>query len=290
MSQWWYTNPQPNQLGLSSLLPAAAPILADAQHPARELQVGHRPRDGAPEHGHRHRRRAVPHATDAATLTWTGRRHDGRDRGHRRREPDLRQPERRSRPRWPRWAPRPRRTSPRPRPRCSPRKAANTQDQALIDNLSTVVGAYTLAKPRKNARLQRLGHRDTTPNTLAGGQAAVHALDVLLRRAAGRRPSRRRTVTADAVKAPAAATITVKIANEYGRKPAGNVYAGRQAGRRDGRRAVGRGRQRRGHLLARGAWRPARTTTRSPTRVTTSSSPSRTGHADRQPGRRAGRS
>ena len=99
-------------------------------------------------------------------------------------------------------------------------KAANT-DQTLINNLSTVFGAYTLAKPRKNAVYNAWGAANN-PNSLAGGQAALHALDVFF---AGLPSGARstRTITADAVKAPAAATITVKIANEFGRKPAGNL-------------------------------------------------------------------
>ena len=59
MSQWWFTNPQPNQLGITQI-PLDRSHLVDDQRPAGELHLADGPGHGVREHGHRHRRRPVP--------------------------------------------------------------------------------------------------------------------------------------------------------------------------------------------------------------------------------------
>jgi hypothetical protein len=98
--------------------------------------------------------------------------------------------------------------------------AAKAAGQDVTD-LSTVFAAYTLANPRKRAVFNAWGS-PTAPGTIAGGIAAVHALDVFFD-GLPRGVVSRRTVTANTVKFPAAATISLAIANDYDRVPAGNV-------------------------------------------------------------------
>jgi thiol-disulfide isomerase/thioredoxin len=98
---------------------------------------------------------------------------------------------------------------------------ATPQDQTLINNLTTVVGAWGIAQSRKNAVNGAWGNANS-PGSVAGGLAAVHALDVFFGGLPGGVLSRR-TVTADPVTYGTAPTITVAIANDYGRVPTGNV-------------------------------------------------------------------
>jgi thiol-disulfide isomerase/thioredoxin len=100
-------------------------------------------------------------------------------------------------------------------------QAANPQDPALIANLTTVVAAWGIAQARKTAVNNAWGN-PTSPGSVSGGLNAVHALDVFFGGLPGGVVSRR-TVTADPVKYPAAAKISVAIANDFGRVPAGNV-------------------------------------------------------------------
>ena len=100
-------------------------------------------------------------------------------------------------------------------------QAVTPQDPALIANLTTVVAAWGIAQARKTAVNNAWGN-PTTPGSVSGGLNAVHALDVFFGGLPGGVVSRR-TVTADPVKYPAAAKISVAIANDFGRVPAGNV-------------------------------------------------------------------
>ncbi|MDA0158950.1 hypothetical protein OM076_01635 [Solirubrobacter ginsenosidimutans] len=100
-------------------------------------------------------------------------------------------------------------------------QAASPQDPALIANLTTVVAAWGIAQARKTAVNNAWGNA-TNPGSVSGGLNAVHALDVFFGGLPGGVVSRR-TVTADPVKYPAAAKISVAIANDFGRVPAGNV-------------------------------------------------------------------
>jgi hypothetical protein len=98
---------------------------------------------------------------------------------------------------------------------------ADPQDPALIANLTTVVGAWGVAQTRKNTVISRLGSA-TAPGSVAGGLAAVHQLDVFFS-GLPRGVVSRRTITADTVKAGTAPKISVSIANDYGRTPTGTL-------------------------------------------------------------------
>ena len=100
-------------------------------------------------------------------------------------------------------------------------RAATPQDTALVNNLTTVVGGWGLANSRKVTLLNAWGSA-TSPGTIAGGIAAVHALEVFFGGLPGGVVSRR-TVTAEPVTAGTAPKISIAIANDYARVPAGNV-------------------------------------------------------------------
>jgi hypothetical protein len=100
-------------------------------------------------------------------------------------------------------------------------QGASPQDPALIANLKTVAGAWGVAQNRKNTVNTRWGNA-TSPGSVIGGLAAVHALDVFFGGLPGGVVSRR-TVTADPVPYGTAPKITLAIANDYGRVPTGNV-------------------------------------------------------------------
>jgi hypothetical protein len=100
-------------------------------------------------------------------------------------------------------------------------RTAPTPDATLIERLTTVVGAWGVAQNRKTALLNAWGSA-SSPGSVAGGAAAVRALDVFFGGLPGGVVSTR-TVTADPVPYGTAPTIRIAIANEHGRKPAGNV-------------------------------------------------------------------
>jgi hypothetical protein len=98
---------------------------------------------------------------------------------------------------------------------------ATPRDAALVGHLRTVTGAWGVAQSRKTTLITRWGNA-TTPNSILGGLAAVHALDVFFGGLPGGVLSRR-TVTADPVVQGTAPTISVTIANDHGRVPTGDV-------------------------------------------------------------------
>ena len=91
----------------------------------------------------------------------------------------------------------------------------------MVSNLTTVVGAWGVAQSRKNT-LNGVWGNATTPGSVAGGLAAVHALDVFFS-GLPRGVVSRRTVTADPVTYGTAPKIGISIANDYGRVPTGSV-------------------------------------------------------------------
>jgi Bacterial Ig-like domain (group 3) len=100
-------------------------------------------------------------------------------------------------------------------------QTASSPDAALIANLNTIVGAWGVAQQRKT-KVTSVWGKATSPGSVAGGLAAVHALDVFFGGLPGGVLSRR-TVTADSVTAGTAPKITIAIANDYGRVPTGDV-------------------------------------------------------------------
>lgn len=99
--------------------------------------------------------------------------------------------------------------------------AAAGSDAALTANLKTVVGAWGVALVRKN-RVNTVIGNATNPNSVAGGIASLRALDVFFGGLPGGVVSTQ-TVSADSVDSATAAKVTIAIANEFDRTPAGNV-------------------------------------------------------------------
>jgi hypothetical protein len=99
--------------------------------------------------------------------------------------------------------------------------AAATPNSAEIADLETVVTAWGVAQARKNSLNSAWG--DTAhPGSVIGGLAADNALNVFFAGLPGGVISTQ-TVTADAINNGAAVKINVAIANQYGRVPTGNV-------------------------------------------------------------------
>jgi hypothetical protein len=94
-------------------------------------------------------------------------------------------------------------------------------DQALIDNLKVVVGAWRLAEVRKE-NVTRAWGTVADASGVVGGLRAVHAAEVFFGGLPGGVVSTQ-TVTADAVKQGTAPKIAIAITNEYGRVPTGAV-------------------------------------------------------------------
>jgi hypothetical protein len=90
-----------------------------------------------------------------------------------------------------------------------------TPDLTLRERLTTVAGAWGVAQIRKNTLT-------TAWTNVAFGQKAVRAAEVFYGGLPGGVLSTQ-SVTADAVKQGTAPTISIAIANEYGRVPAGTV-------------------------------------------------------------------
>jgi thiol-disulfide isomerase/thioredoxin len=100
-------------------------------------------------------------------------------------------------------------------------ETAGAPDATLISNLSTIVGAWGVAQSRKTKVISTWGTA-TSPGSVAGGLAAVHALDVFFGGLPGGVVSQQ-TVTADPVTYGTAPKIAIAIANDYGRVPTGDV-------------------------------------------------------------------
>lgn len=100
-------------------------------------------------------------------------------------------------------------------------QAATPQDPTLIGRLNTIVGAWGVAQLRKTKVTNTWGSA-TNPGSVAGGLAALHAVDVFFGGLPGGVVSHR-TVSADSVTVGTAPKITIKVANDYGRVPTGAV-------------------------------------------------------------------
>lgn len=107
-------------------------------------------------------------------------------------------------------------------------KAAWLANQADT-NLRTVVGAWLTADTRKGTLTDRFG-TPTTPNSILGGAAAKRALEVFFGGLPGGPRHTTRTVTANAVTAPAAPSVSVAIANTAGRTATGDVAVSVKSG------------------------------------------------------------
>ena len=107
---------------------------------------------------------------------------------------------------------------------------ATSPNVTLISNLSTVVGAWSVAQTRKTALTNAWGNATTTqPTGVIFGLAADNALSVFFSGLPGGVLSTQ-TVTANAINNDASLQINVAIANNYGRIPTGNVSLVVQSG------------------------------------------------------------
>jgi hypothetical protein len=99
--------------------------------------------------------------------------------------------------------------------------AASTPNSAEIADLETVVTAFGVAQGRKNSLNTAWGNA-TDPVSVIGGLAADNALDVFFGGLPGGVVSTQ-TVTASAINNGADVQVNVAIANQFGRTPASNV-------------------------------------------------------------------
>ncbi|WP_121246993.1 Ig-like domain-containing protein [Solirubrobacter pauli] len=105
---------------------------------------------------------------------------------------------------------------------------ANT-DATLITHLKTVVGAWHVAQLRKTTVLTAWG-LPTTPGSVAGGKNLIRKLDVFFGGLPGGPRFTTRTVTANPVTAPTAPSVSVTIASAAGRTVTGNVAVSVKSG------------------------------------------------------------
>lgn len=228
MSYWWFTNPQPNELGISSSqLPADAPIWSTINSELANVTYATNPASIDPNTGIDTDDAQYLDSADTAAVTFTG-------------------------------------TAPAvtavsvastgstsispaalstaltalggsaPTNYAAAKTAliaaenATTQDPTLISDLTTVVGAWGVAQSRKTTVINRWGNA-TTPGSVIGGLAAVNALNVFF---AGLPPvsssaqtpvSSTQTVTASPVSYGKAPKITVAVTGTDGYSLSGQV-------------------------------------------------------------------
>jgi thiol-disulfide isomerase/thioredoxin len=217
MSNWWFTNPQPNQLGISTI-PLTAPIWSTINSQLANFTWQSDPTKLYPNTGVDTDDAQYLVDADTATVTytpavgstaakWTISSGSG---------PVIISPAALS-------AALAALGSSAPANLAAAKTAWLAAQAAGTDltNLTTVVGAWGVAQSRKTTLLNAWGSA-TSPNSIAGGLAAVHALNVFFGGLPGGVVSRR-TVTAGAVTYPAAPKIGIAIANDYGRVPTGSV-------------------------------------------------------------------
>jgi thiol-disulfide isomerase/thioredoxin len=214
MSQWWLTNPQPNQLGITAI-PLTAPIWSTINSQVANFTWKTDPATVIPNTGIDTDDAPYLVGADTATVTPSGANVTVSTPG-----PVAISPDALSAALAALGGSAPANLA-GAKTALLAAQAASPQDATLVSNLTTVVGAWGIAQSRKTTLLNAWGNA-TNPGTIAGGIAAVHALDVFFGGLPGGVLSRR-TVTADAVTYPAAAKITLAIANDYGRVPAGDV-------------------------------------------------------------------
>lgn len=222
MSQWWYTNPQPNQLGITTI-PALAPIWSTINAQLANFTWQTNPSELYPNTAADSDDAEYLVGSDTATVTYTAA--DGgtpasvsiTSGGA---SPISISPAALSAALTALGTSAPANLA-AAKTALIAAQAASPQDPTLISNLTTVTGAWGVAQQRKTKVISTWG-KATSPGSVAGGVAAVHALDVFFGGLPGGVLSRR-TVTADTVKAGTAPKITIAIANDHGRVPTGNV-------------------------------------------------------------------
>lgn len=222
MSQWYYTNPKPGQLGLTTL-PQDAPIWTTINAQLANFSWRTDPATVLPNTGTETDNPQYLVAADTATVTYTpanGSTPASVTVASGGANPITISPAALSAALATLGGSAPANLS-GARAALIAAETAATPDATLISNLRTVIGAWGVAQQRKTSLLNAWGSANS-PGSVAGGLAAVRALDLFFGGLPGGVVSTR-TVTADPVTAGTAPTINLTIANEHGRKPAGNV-------------------------------------------------------------------
>jgi hypothetical protein len=219
MSQWWYTNPQPNQLGITTI-PLGAPVWSTINSQLAGFTWQTDPTKLYTNSAVETDDANFLIGTDAATVTYNSGNQKWTIASSTSAGAIAINPTALSTALSALGASAPANLA-AAKTALLAAQAAATPDQTQISNLTTVVGAWGIAQARKSTVNGAWG-TVTNPGSVAGGIAAVHALDVFFGGLPGGVVSRR-TVTADPVKAGTAPTISLTIANDYGRVPTGNV-------------------------------------------------------------------
>ncbi|MDO8211633.1 Ig-like domain-containing protein [Conexibacter sp. CPCC 206217] len=220
MSQWWFTNPQPNQLGITQI-PLGAPIWSTINSQLASFTWQTDPATVYPNTGTDADAAQYLVDTDTATVTYVA--------------PSGSRPASVSVTRSGPTSISPAALSgalaalggSAPANYAAARTAfiaastADPQDAALLANLRTVVGAWGNSQTRKTSLTNAWGAVDGVSG-VAGGQAAVRELDIFFGGLPGAVVSTQ-TVTANSVTVGTAPRIDVAISNPYGRVPTGNV-------------------------------------------------------------------
>ncbi|HEY4094553.1 MAG TPA: Ig-like domain repeat protein [Baekduia sp.] len=213
MSQWRLTNPQPNQLGLT--IPLDAPIWSTINAQVADFTWQTDPSTLYPNTASDTDDAQYLVAADTATVTYTAPSSVSVSAGGS--SPITISPAALSAALSAVGTPAPANLSAAK----AAYVAALNASSPLTADLKTIVGAWGVAQTRKNSVINAWGNA-TDPGTVAGGVAAVHALDVFFGGLPGGVVSHR-SVTAGPVAHGAAPKITIAIANDYGRVPTGNV-------------------------------------------------------------------
>jgi Bacterial Ig-like domain (group 3) len=222
MSQWWYTNPQPNQLGITTI-PPLAPIWSTINAQLANVTWQTNPSELYPNTAVDTDDADYLVGADTATVTYTaasGGTPASVTTTSGGANPISISPAALSAALTALGTPAPANLA-AAKTALIAAQTASPQDPALISNLTTVVGAWGVAQQRKTKVISTWG-KATSPGSVAGGLAAVHALDVFFAGLPGGVLSRR-SVTADPVTYGTAPKITIKIANDHGRVPTGDV-------------------------------------------------------------------
>jgi hypothetical protein len=101
-------------------------------------------------------------------------------------------------------------------------RAKPEPDATVLGHLTTIIGAYGVADQRKGSIIQTWGSA-TAPDSIAGGAAAKRALEVFFGGLPNGVMTSTRTVSAPAAVTGKAPTVKVAVANPAGRVPTGAV-------------------------------------------------------------------
>lgn len=232
MSDWWYTNPQPNELGVSSAnLPQDAPYWSTIDSELSTVTYATDPATLDPNSAVYSDDAEFLDSNDYATLTFSGTYPNVTFKS----ASDVNNPSTVTSADVPinptalsqalaalgSQAPTNLSTAETALVAAYNADTTVTTLSPLTSELETVVGAWDVVASRKS-KITGVWGSDTNPASVLGGLAADNALDVFFAGLPGGVISTQ-TVTADAINNGAAVKINVAIANQFGRLPTGNV-------------------------------------------------------------------